>query len=169
MILGANPTVTLRNAIEKKRPPPSLFKAFCSVTPAAHGPRFTRGGSSQFCYSLAWLGWALRKNRAMCFARSLICSWCRPLLRLRSDSLRHQRQLELLRRLARSGMLPSCSWASPCRLGSRASPCRRGACLSWFSSWLRMHRSLVLPRRGHGWLLPLHQPLEIGGAQAPQP
>ena len=60
-----------------------------------HGSRFTRGGSSQFCYSLAWLGWALRKNKAMCFARSLICWWRRPLLRLRSDSLRHQRQLEL--------------------------------------------------------------------------
>ena len=91
------PGVTLQNALNKEGRESLFFStAFRSVTV---GLRlcFTRGGSSQFRYSLAWLGWALRKDKAMCFARSLICSWRRPLLRLRSDS---QRQLELLRRLA---------------------------------------------------------------------
>ena len=94
----------------------------------------------------------------MCFARSLICGCVLIVFDIKDN----------LRRLA-APRPQSCSWASPYRLCSRASPCRRGACcLSWLSSWLRIHRSLVLPRRGRGWLLPLHQPLEIGGTQAPR-
>ena len=72
----------------------------------------------------------------MCFARSLICSWRRPLLRLRSDSLRHQRQLELLRRLA----APRPQWNVALLQLGFALQSGHGACLSWLSSWLRIHR-----------------------------